>query len=794
MNLFKSSAIASTLVLLMTGCGGGGGGNETPVASDDIEFDLYGNNVKGSLVFGKDNPPNSESVTYKINSIEANMCEGTATPVPTTLTVSGTEGVSYNFVMQFSESSTGNCITDKLTFNYARVIDNEEFSMTPKIVENPTYNQSNVYTEENGDPLYKYQWHLKNTGQTVGVTVPAIKGEDIDVQRVWEDDNLTGKGIVVAIIDEGVDLFHPDLKDNVDTTLSYNYHTGKNNATPVRYNRESGSGYYDPSHGTAVAGLIGAKGWNGIGTRGVAPNATLVSYNALEVYLNEAQDLYTANKIENQLTDAQLQFYRMADALVRGLTSSAGKKTIDIYNNSWGDSDISLRYDYDQSDRYDVNLRNGVTSGRGGKGSIYVKSAGNGRASCNLDDVVSCDYDNFDQMQTNGYFIVVAASMANGKYSKYSTPGSNILVNAPGGSSTYDYIKTDRQMVVTTDMASKDRGLDSDIVNQTNTRHFDVKGNENYDYTQYMNGTSAAAPIVSGVVALMLEANPNLTWRDVRQILAKSAYRNDANSSSWKQNAAGFWFSNDYGFGRVDAKAAVDMAKTFTSIGGYLDLNNTNSSGLGSKIPSTNGTVSNTATISDNITIENVSVTLTVDQNSTNVQYQTFTYNGNGNARRGPIKLFEGENIFTVSSTEANTSTSVYLVENSQLATDDDRISVVTNLMDINTTKKIVNIPSDKEYYLNVESNSTWRVEVQSPISKAKTRNIQIALTSPSGTRSLLVGAPNALDGNDTYSNTRLSSVQFMDENSSGTWRLDVTDVDGKSFILKDWSISITGR
>jgi len=93
-----------------------------------------------------------------------------------------------------------------------------------------------------------------------------------------------------------------------------------------------------------------------------------------------------------------------------------------------------------------------------------------------------------------------------------------------------------------------------------------------------MNGTSSAAPNASGVVALILSANPELTWRDVRHILASTSAQNDAEDTpvtlkigetdfiahqGWVENAAGFKFNNLYGFGRVDAGAAVAMAKSY---------------------------------------------------------------------------------------------------------------------------------------------------------------------------------------------------------------------------------------
>src|SRR5262249_23656482 len=104
----------------------------------------------------------------------------------------------------------------------------------------------------------------------------------------------------------------------------------------------------------------------------------------------------------------------------------------------------------------------------------------------------------------------------------------------------------------------------------------------NCEYTAVMNGTSSATPNVSGVVAMMLEANPKLSVRDIKYILARTAKRVDptfagvtstnvlsGNSTpipleqGWTTNAAGYSFSNRYGFGGVDASAAIAMAKTY---------------------------------------------------------------------------------------------------------------------------------------------------------------------------------------------------------------------------------------
>jgi subtilisin family serine protease len=389
--------------------------------------------------------------------------------------------------------------------------------------------------------LYAHQWHLKNTGQSSYSNVPAIANEDINVEPVWSE-NITGKGIRVAVIDEGVEINHPDLIDNIDLDLSWNYLTSSRDTTPTNPNN---------AHGTAVAGIIASKGWNGIGGRGVAPDATIVSYNMLE-----SQMITT-------------EYFNLAlESLVRNISQ------IDIYNNSWGMESGTLYENHDLDSYYYQfanQLRYGALHGRGDKGSIYIKSAGNDRYQ-NEDGLYKKYWDaNYNPEQVERYMIVVGASGADGTYAWYSNPGENILVSAPGGGTQSYYLEANQQMIITTDLSGKSQGSDYEASSGLDIAHFNVEGNENYDYTNRMNGTSAAGPIVSGVVALMLEANPDLTWRDVRYILAKTAqnsitnYRDTLPTVPTITNMI-FWnptrvYNKNLGFGRVNAALAVEVAK-----------------------------------------------------------------------------------------------------------------------------------------------------------------------------------------------------------------------------------------
>ncbi|MBI5236802.1 MAG: S8 family serine peptidase [Deltaproteobacteria bacterium] len=339
------------------------------------------------------------------------------------------------------------------------------------------------------DPLYSFQWHLKNTGQDGGTA-----GEDANVEGVWA--SYKGSGVRIAVVDDGVEITHEDLADNVLSGAGYDYVDG--DSTP------DGAGAAGAMrHGTSVAGVAAAVGFNGKGVRGAAPSASLVGYNLLM-----------------NLTDANA-----ADAMNRGLAAN------DIYNNSWGPPDGTGLLD-DSSSVWRAAIENGLATGRGGKGAVYLWAAGNG-------DMV--DNSNYDGNANYRGVFAVGALNDKGKKSSYSEKGANLLVSAHAGEFC------DTNAVTTTDLSG-------------------AAGESPDNYTHCFNGTSAATPLASGVAALMLEANPNLTWRDVRQILAETARKNDPTEADWTTNGAGLHINHNYGFGAVDAAAAVNAATAWTNM------------------------------------------------------------------------------------------------------------------------------------------------------------------------------------------------------------------------------------
>jgi len=195
-----------------------------------------------------------------------------------------------------------------------------------------------------------------------------------------------------------------------------------------------------------------------------------------------------------------------------------------IYSCSWGPSDGG-----EAMERPGILIRramvNGVQKGRSGLGSVYVFAIGNGAA--NDDDC------NFDGYTNSIYSVSVGGIDRKGLHPYYSE-------------------KCSAQLVVTYSSGSGDAIHTTDV-------------GQDKCYTNH-GGTSAAGPLVAGIYALMLEANPNLGWRDFQYITALTAIKVDQ-PSDWELNKAiGKEFSHQYGYGKADAYAMVEMAKTWKAV------------------------------------------------------------------------------------------------------------------------------------------------------------------------------------------------------------------------------------
>ena len=455
------------------------------------------------------------------------------------------------------------------------------------------------------NPLAKHQWYYQNTSQKAFAGDFGTTGMDMRVDEVHLA-GYSGKGVGIMVVDDGVEAAHPDL--NIQQQYSYNFNSQTNNSQPTNS---------DSNHGTSVSGIIGMKN-NLIGGVGVAPGVRIYSRNFLE------------NTCENC-------YYTSLGLIDSPSNLAFPDLPIDIFNNSWGVNSISpLEFDAFDAEFIDST----APKGRNNKGYIYSKSAGNGfrslkDANCSTarSRGLSCQNSAFELQNSHPHFIVTGSYNSLGEASSFSSSGPNLWVSAPGGefglwtnrkkvfSDTLGPISTQSYIhsyyfagTITTDRPGCSLGYSNE--NDISYSDFDygwepipannsgavllTPGYENYsqktgahqlnqtcDYTSTFTGTSAAAPALSGVIALILEANPDLTWRDVRRILAFTAINDerdqtvayqpithsvDLSSSAatnlvidlaWVENAAGYRHNTRYGFGKVDAWAAVEMAKNY---------------------------------------------------------------------------------------------------------------------------------------------------------------------------------------------------------------------------------------
>ncbi len=412
------------------------------------------------------------------------------------------------------------------------------------------------------DPLLAQQWYLDNTGQTAYAASGGVRDEDVQMDDVLED-GPTGNGVRVAVVDSGLEICHPDLRANVEAGASYNFNAIESVAAfyvPEAFRLDSTDPFNFESvgdHGTSVAGIIAAEADNGIGIRGIAPDVRLRGYNFL-------------NAVDS------LQAFIGSLGASRFLPDSSD---VDVFNLSWGSlGESPVNPDPITEQVFALGTR----TLRSGLGAVYVKAAGNGFQRCmsleqEINAEIGCVSSNSDDVNNLPYVIVVGAFNARGKRSSYSSAGPNLWVSAPGG----EYGVSEPALATVDQMGLK-RGLPvilEPLFGFAAPLDDQSTVNPDGDYTALINGTSAAVPNVTGAVALLLEEEPGLTWRDVKYVLAKTARKIDPNIAAfretfgtnprtlrlaWTNNAAGYSYHDWYGFGAVDIDAAVDFLDDYT--------------------------------------------------------------------------------------------------------------------------------------------------------------------------------------------------------------------------------------
>lgn len=374
------------------------------------------------------------------------------------------------------------------------------------------------------DPFFSQQWHL-GTALT-----------NIHVQTAWQN-NVTGEGVIIAIVDDGLEHTHPDLHDNYNSSASYDFNFADSDPFPDSYMDD---------HGTSAAGVAAARD-NSVCGVGSAFRAKLSGIRLISRSSTDVQEASALN-------------YRY--------------DINDIYSNSWGPVDDGRRKE-GPGRLAAAALQNGAEKGRNGKGSIFVWAGGNGRRSGD-----NCNYDGWANSR---YTISIGAVDQTGAQAWYSESCSMLLASAPSSGSSLS--------ITTTDLLGS-RGT-----------------NSGGDCTSTFGGTSAAAPLAAGVVALVLQANPNLGWRDVQGVLIESAAATGDPNDGWIENGAGLRYNHKYGFGLIDASAAVDKAKQWNNL--PAQVSTTFSKNVGQAIPESNSwgtSLLSSVDVTDRFIVEHVTV------------------------------------------------------------------------------------------------------------------------------------------------------------------------------------------
>ncbi len=385
---------------------------------------------------------------------------------------------------------------------------------------------------------YYGQWHLINQMPLSAKNA----GLDVNIQGAWAR-GLTGEGVIIGIIDEGVQGQHPDLKDAFVNQYSWDYSKSleENLDNPWR----STPDLPGQNHGTSVAGVAAARGGNGVGVTGAAPLANIAG----QKYAGVA---YYGGFSGDEVEAAAIGFQGQANPLVEFSLTEGAYAPVRVMNHSYGPRAGFLPYEADL-------LLLQALKASSEMGVIHVYTAGNSGGASNPYPTLDS---NKRLQNTSPDVITVAALASNGKYASYTSLGANVMVTAPTG---YAFSKN-VYSISTTDRT----GLDgSNTYAHKSDPFFPSDGvGDHLDYQSQFDGTSSAAPLVSGIIALGVQANPKMDIRMARHLLARTSVKVDPNQDYyiWGTNAKGYDFSPLYGFGMIDADAFTLAAAKVVSL------------------------------------------------------------------------------------------------------------------------------------------------------------------------------------------------------------------------------------
>ncbi|CAG5101699.1 Similar to Pcsk1: Neuroendocrine convertase 1 (Rattus norvegicus) [Cotesia congregata] len=338
------------------------------------------------------------------------------------------------------------------------------------------------------DELWNKEWYLQDTRSSK--ELPKL---DLNVVPLYHQ-GITGRGIRVAVLDDGLEYTHDDLKNNYDPLISYDVNARDNDPIP-RYDATVDVN----AHGTRCAGEIAMEANNLKCGVGIAHEASIGGIKLLDGIVNDR---------------------------IEGEALGYNQNYIDIYTASWGPADDGRSLEAPGRLANEA-LQRGVSQGRHGRGNIYVWASGNGgsqKDDCNCDGYVG-----------SIFTIAVGSASQTGKFPWYGEKCPATLATTYSSGAYHD------QMIATTDLKNK-----------CTTRH---------------TGTSASAPLAAGILALALQVNKELTWRDAQHLVVEtSEYSPLKHNPGWKKNSAGYWFNPRFGFGLMNAYSLVQAAANWTNV------------------------------------------------------------------------------------------------------------------------------------------------------------------------------------------------------------------------------------
>lgn len=397
------------------------------------------------------------------------------------------------------------------------------------------------------DQLFPREWFLQDTH--IGSSAPRLEYDlpmDFGVASVWQSGN-TGESVTIALVDDGMDFQHPDIASSYNPAASYDLNTRSLLSLP-KYTRDN--------HGTRCAGQIISK-----------PNNTYCG-----VGLAYGAQISGLRVISENPTD-----YDEAAALGYAMDVN------DIYSSSWGPADDAQTVE-GPGTLTRLTLKEGVRSGRQGRGSIYVFASGNGGPNGD-----NCAFDGYaNSIET----ITIGALSIDGTSPYYTESCASQMAVAFSGDGFSEIATTDISMNCASPPCCT-------------SRH---------------SGTSAAAPFASAIIALLISSRPELSWRDVQHIIVNAALKVDPNHPSWIVNGAGYHHSMVYGFGALRAEQIMNVSTNYSQVPGSsvrtysnVDVNVLKMGGAPNVFLMTVSSISANLKGANLLSLEHVEITLDID-------------------------------------------------------------------------------------------------------------------------------------------------------------------------------------